>query len=87
MRNFYDEIKKDFKKIQEFLDFYNKEYEEASKEIIISGNVVEQLKQLPQQNTYRFTQLQEIEAVLRYVEILRDEQISQQWVKYTEIGL
>lgn len=84
MRNFYDEIKKDFKKIQEFLDFYNKEYEEASKEIIISGNVVEQLKQLPQQNTYRFTQLQEIEAVLRYVEILRDEQISQQWVKYTE---
>lgn len=84
MRNFYEEIKKDFKKVQEFIDFYNNEYEEASKETIISGNVVEQTKQLPQQMAYRFSQLQEIEAVLHYIEILRDEQVSQQWVKYTE---
>lgn len=84
MRNFFQEIKQDFSKLKEFIDYYNNEYEEAVKETFISGNVVEQTKKLPQQMTYRFTQLQEIEAVLRHVEILRDAVVGEKWKEYTE---
>ena len=84
MRNFFQEIKSDISVIKDFLEFYNKEYEEAVKETIIGGNVVEQTQMLPQQMTLRFSQLQEIEAVLHHVEILRDEQVAQCWIKYTE---
>lgn len=83
MPNFFTEIKKDISKIEEFIAYYNNEYEEASKETLISGNVVEQSKQLPHLMTYRFTQLQEIEAVLKYFEILRDEAISKAFQKYS----
>lgn len=82
-RNFYEDIKKDISVINEFIQYYNNEYLEAQEETKIHGNVVEQAKKLPSQMAYRFAQLQEIEAVLRYIEILRDQQQSKSWIKFS----
>ena len=82
-RNFYEEIKSDISKINDFIEYYNSEYLQAEEETKIKGNIVDQAKELPSLMAYRFSQLQEIEAVLRYIELLRDQQQSKCWLKYS----
>ena len=66
---FYNKIVRDLSVIPDFIDYYEKELEEAKKECGIKGSLEKSLSQLPGITEYRFNQLQEIEAVLEYLNI------------------
>jgi len=55
--------------IPEFIEHYEKELDEAKTEVGIYGNIERSLAGLPGITERRFNQLQEIEAVLNYLNI------------------
>lgn len=65
----YTIISQDISEIPNFIDFYEKELTTAKREIPIRGVVEKNLADLPGVTEQRFNQLQEIEAVLNYLEI------------------
>lgn len=65
----YNQVVKDISKLPDAISYYNKELEDARKEVGISGNIEKNLSQLPGVTEYRFGQLQEIEAILGFMEI------------------
>jgi len=65
----YSKITADISNLPEFIQFYEAELAESRSEIIIHGNVERNLAALPGITEHRFNQLQEIEAVLRYMEL------------------
>jgi len=65
----YNKITKDLGNIPNFIDYYSKELDEAKKEVRVQGRVEENIKLLPGTTEQRFYQLQEIEAVLEYLNI------------------
>lgn len=66
---FYNKIVRDLSVIPDFIDYYEKELEEAKKECGIKGSLEKSLSQLPGITEHRFNQLQEVEAVLEYLNI------------------
>jgi hypothetical protein len=66
---FYNKIVKDLTVIPDFISYYEKELETAKKECSIYGSLEKSLSQLPGITEHRFNQLQEIEAVLEYLNI------------------
>ena len=69
MANWYSKVIHDLSKLPDFLDYYESELKEARFESGISGNIETNLKKLPAQTEIRFSQLQEIEAVLNFLNI------------------
>lgn len=65
----YNRIVSDLSNIPDFIEFYNNELEQARKDVRISGLVEKALSGLPGVTEHRFNQLQEIEAVLEYLNI------------------
>jgi hypothetical protein len=65
----YNQIVQDLSKIPDFIDYYYGELEEAKRDVRISGLVERALSGLPGVTEHRFNQLQEIEAVLEYLNI------------------
>ena len=65
----YNRVVADLSQIPAFIDYYEHELNAARAEIKIQGNVERALSNLPGQTEYRFNQLQEIEAVLNYLNI------------------
>jgi len=65
----YSKITEDISNLPAFIQFYEAELAESRSEIIIHGNVERNLAALPGITEHRFNQLQEIEAVLRYMEL------------------
>ena len=65
----YNRVVADLSQIPAFIDYYENELNVARSEIKIQGNVERALSNLPGQTEYRFNQLQEIEAVLNYLNI------------------
>ena len=55
--------------IPNFVVYYEKELEGARADTIISGSVERQLRDLPGITEHRFNQLQEIEALLNYLNV------------------
>jgi HEPN domain-containing protein len=55
--------------IPEFIAYYENELQAAKSEISIKGNVEKSISTLPGITEHRFNQLQEIEAVLNYLNI------------------
>jgi hypothetical protein len=66
---FYNKIVRDLSALPDFIDYYEKELDEAKKECGIKGSLEKSLSQLPGITEHRFNQLQEIEAVLEYLNI------------------
>ena len=52
-----------------FIVYFEKELEDAKGEVIVNGSVEKQLRDLPGITEHRFNQLQEIEALLNYLNI------------------
>lgn len=52
-----------------FIVYFEKELEDARGEVIVNGSVEKQLRDLPGITEHRFNQLQEIEALLNYLNI------------------
>ena len=67
--SWYNTISKDISKIPECILHYNTEYESARKECGLWGNLEKSAAALPGIVEHRFQQLQEIEAILEYLNI------------------
>jgi len=65
----YNKVTQDLSQLPQFIDYYNDELQEAKREVRIGGNVETNIKLLPGVTEHRFNQLQEIEAVLNYLNI------------------
>jgi hypothetical protein len=65
----YNQVVQDLAKIPDFIDYYYGELEEAKRDVKIAGLVERALSGLPGVTEHRFNQLQEIEAVLEYLNI------------------
>ena len=65
----YATVVQDLSKLPEFITYYSAELDDARKEVKIYGNLEKNLSALPGISEYRFNQLQEIEAVLNFLNI------------------
>jgi len=65
----YSQISKDIRKIPEALDYYNDQLLQAKKEIRIFGSLEKAAAEMPGLVEQRFNQLQELEAILEYLNI------------------
>jgi conjugal transfer/entry exclusion protein len=65
----YAKVTGDLGNIPAFIEYYENEIEEARRDISVKGNVEKNIAALPGITEQRFNQLQEIEAVLNYLNI------------------
>jgi hypothetical protein len=82
--SWYAKVSKDISYIPDAVDFYNNELIEARKECNITGNVERAAAAMPGVVEQRFGQLQEIEAILEYLNIELRRLKSQHFRKYLE---
>ena len=80
----YNRVVSDLGQIPAFIDYYENELKSARAEIKIHGNVETALSNLPGQTEYRFNQLQEIEAILNYLNIQLRKIRQTHYKKYLE---
>jgi hypothetical protein len=80
----YNRIVSDLCIIPDFIQFYESEITSAKNEIAIKGNVEKALSSLPGVTEHRFNQLQEIEAVLNYLNIQLRKIRRKHFQKYLE---
>jgi len=80
----YNKIAKDISYIPEAVEFYNAELDEARLECRIVGNIEKASASMPGVVEQRFSQLQEIEAILEYLNIELRRLKSQHFRKYLE---
>ena len=69
MSNWYTRITVDLSVIPDFISYYESELPVAKNDVNIKGNVEKNIAGLPGVTEHRFNQLQEIEAVLNYLNI------------------
>ena len=65
----YNKVVSNMGEIPAFIDYYERELGAAKGDIKIHGKVEKELSNLPGETEHRFNQLQEIEAVLNYLNI------------------
>jgi hypothetical protein len=82
--NWYTKISQDLSAIPDFITYYESELVEAKKEVKIYGNVEKNIANLPGVTEHRFNQLQEIEAVLNYLNIRLRQIRRKHFQKYLE---
>lgn len=80
----YSEVSRNVSKIPAAIDYYEKQIVEAKTEIKLSGNVERAAAELPGIVAHRFNQLQEIEAILHYMNIELRRLRSSFFKKYLE---
>lgn len=81
---FYNRIVADLSVIPAFIEYYEGEMVSAKTEIRIRGRVEKELSDLPGMTEHRFNQLQEIEAVLEYLNIQLRKIRQRHYKKYLE---
>jgi hypothetical protein len=67
--SWYSQITQDLGVIPDFIKYYEEELILASKDVKIQGNIEKNISSLPGITEHRFNQLQEIEAVLNFLNI------------------
>ena len=80
----YSKVVKDLNELPKFISFYEKELESAKADVTVSGVVERNLKDMPGITEHRFNQLQEIEAVLNYLNIQLRKIRRKHFQKYLE---
>jgi hypothetical protein len=80
----YSKVTSDISNLPEFLDFYESEMLAAKRDVVIHGNVEKNIAALPGITEFRFNQLQEIEAILRYMELQLKKLRRKHFQKYLE---
>ena len=80
----YSRIVANLGAIPDFIQHYERELEDAKRECRIGGLVEKALKELPGHTEHRFNQLQEIEAVLNYLNIQLRKIRRKHFQKYLE---
>lgn len=82
--NWYSKIVADLTVIPDFIEHYNKELDNAKRDVRIAGNIEKNLAALPGITEHRFNELQEIEAVLNYLNIQLQKIRRRHFQKYLE---
>jgi len=82
--NWYTRITYDLSVIPDFITHYESELTSAKNEVKISGNVEKNIAAIPGVTEHRFNQLQEIEAVLNYLNIQLRKIRRKHFQKYLE---
>jgi hypothetical protein len=82
--NWYTRITNDLSVIPDFITFYESEIISAKQDVRIHGNVEKNIAALPGVTEHRFNQLQEIEAVLNYLNIQLRKIRRKHFQKYLE---
>ena len=80
----YTKVSQDLSAIPDFITHYETELDVAKKEVKIYGNVEKNIASLPGVTEHRFNQLQEIEAVLNYLNIKLRQVRRKHFQKYLE---
>lgn len=80
----YSKIVANLGNIPDFIQHYERELEEAKKECRVGGMIERNIKELPGITEHRFNQLQEIEAVLNYLNIQLRKIRRRHFQKYLE---
>lgn len=87
MGNYYDRIIQNEESyvdtIISAISFYETELEDAKKETKIIGKLEKNSANLPYIVSHRFNQLQDIEAILKYVNLVYDREKYKEFKKYT----
>ncbi len=84
MSHWYAKISKDIAFLPSCIDHFYKELDQAKTEVKISGNIEKSSSVLPGIVEHRFNQLQEIEAILEYLNIELRRLRSKTFKKYLE---
>ena len=82
--NWYTRITADLTQIPNFILYYENELEKARNDVRIFGKIEKNLADLPGITEYRFNQLQEVEAVLNYLNIQLNKIRRKHFQKYLE---
>jgi hypothetical protein len=82
--SWYSQITQNLGVIPDFITYYESELNDAKKEVKIYGNIEKNLANLPGVTEHRFNQLQEIEAVLNYLNIQLRKIRRKHFQKYLE---
>jgi hypothetical protein len=80
----YNQIVADLSNIPSFIDYYENELSQAKFECGIKGNLEKNIAGLPGITEHRFNQLQEIEAVLNYLNLQLRKIRKRHFQKYLE---
>jgi hypothetical protein len=80
----YYRVTADLSQIPAFIDFYEQELEQARMELSIKGRIEKNASELPGLVEQRFSQLQEIEAVLEYLNIQLKKDRSIEFKRFLE---
>lgn len=85
MSRYYYAVKSDLSTVIDAIDYFEREFDKAKMELSLKGKPVEKHSaELPGVFETRFTQLQEIEAILEYLNIELRKKRSQAFRKYLE---
>lgn len=85
MSNWYYKVTQDLANVSGFIEHYENELDEARKELTLKGKTLEKhAAELPGLVEYRFSQLQEIEAVLEYLNIRLKKDRSLEFKRFIE---
>lgn len=82
--SWYSKVSKDIAHLPDCIDFYYQQLDEAKREVKIYGNIEKSSAALPGIVAHRFNQLQEIEAILEYLNIELRRLRSKTFKKYLE---
>jgi hypothetical protein len=80
----YSKVTTDLGNLPDFISHYESELVSAKSDVKVYGNVEKNIAALPGVTEYRFNQLQEVEAVLRYLEIQLRKIRRKHFQKYLE---
>ena len=80
----YNKVVNDNSEVVPAINYYNDELEKAQPETLISGNVEKNAQTLSGIMAHRFGQLQELEAILKYLNIKYEKLRSDHYRKYLE---
>ena len=80
----YNKVVQDISRLPDFIDYYGAELTQAKNEVKVFGNIEKGLAMLPGVTEQRFNQLQEIEAVLNFLNIKLRKIRQDHYKKYLE---
>jgi hypothetical protein len=80
----YSKVVADLSAIPDFITYYERELEEAKRDCKVGGLIEKNITALPGITEHRFNQLQEIEAVLNYLNIQLRKIRRKHFQKYLE---
>jgi len=82
--NWYSKITDDLSVIPDFISHYESELISAKQEVKVHGNIEKNIAAIPGVTEHRFNQLQEIEAVLQYLNLQLRKIRRKHFQKYLE---